>query len=128
MLVLDSGGFTALSARDVNTLSLLRRLRTRNWPPVVPSVVLVESLQGDGVRDAAAHRLLKSCVIQESVPVATARRAAQLRTSARRGSAVDAVVVAVAEPGGHVLTGDVGDIGDLGALAASARDVTVVAV
>lgn len=125
MLVLDSGGLTALSSRDVHALSLLRRLRARGWPPVVPSVVLVESLRGDGVRDAGAHRLLKSCVVREAIPLATARRAAQLRTSARRGSAVDAIVVAVAEPGGHVLTGDPGD---LVALAASARDVTVLAV
>lgn len=45
-----------------------------------------------------------------------------LRASAQRGSAVDALVVAMAEPGGSVLTGD---IGDLRALAAHADNVTV---
>ena len=40
----------------------------------------------------------------------------------RRGSAVDALVVAMAEPGGTVLTGDKADIG---ALAAHARQVMV---
>lgn len=44
------------------------------------------------------------------------------RTRAGTGSAVDALVVAVAEPGGIVITGDVDD---LGALAAHARGVLV---
>ncbi|MEP7113491.1 MAG: hypothetical protein ABI862_09520 [Ilumatobacteraceae bacterium] len=51
-----------------------------------------------------------------------ARRAAELRRRARRGSAVDAIVVALAEPGGNVLTGDKADIE---ALAAHAHDVSV---
>ena len=50
------------------------------------------------------------------------RRAAALRFAARRGSAVDAVVVASAEPDGVVLTSDVGD---LRALAAHSRGVIV---
>jgi predicted nucleic acid-binding protein len=42
---------------------------------------------------------------------ATARRAARLRTGARRGSAVDAIVIALAEEtGGAVLTQDVDDL------------------
>ena len=41
---------------------------------------------------------------------------------AGRGSAVDAVIVAMAEPGGAVLTGDINDIA---ALAAYARNVSV---
>jgi hypothetical protein len=36
-----------------------------------------------------------------------------LRYAAGRGSAVDAIVVAMAEPGGSVLTGDHGDIAAL---------------
>ena len=52
----------------------------------------------------------------------TARRAAELRRRARHGSAVDAVVVALAEPGGTVLTGDKADIK---AIAAHAHHVTV---
>lgn len=50
------------------------------------------------------------------------RRAAALRVSARRGSAIDALLVAMAEPGGTVPSGDVGD---LRALAAYATDVEV---
>ncbi len=51
-----------------------------------------------------------------------ARRAAELRTKSRRGSAVDALVVAIAEPGSTVLSSD-GE--DLGALAANAADVFI---
>jgi uncharacterized protein YaiI (UPF0178 family) len=43
----------------------------------------------------------------------TARRSARLRCLAARGSAVDAVVVANAEPGGVVITGDVKDLAAL---------------
>ena len=53
---------------------------------------------------------------------AAARRAAQLRSLARTGSAVDALVVALAEPGGTVLTGD---RADLEALAAHADRVAI---
>jgi hypothetical protein len=73
-------------------------------------MVLVECLQGHGSRDATANRLLHACDIVEAVPLALARRAARLRRLARRGSAVDALVVAMAEPGGTVLTSDAGDL------------------
>jgi len=92
------------------------------WPPIVPSVVLVETLTGRQRADALTKRFLKTCDIVEEVPQHVARRAAALRTSARRGSAVDAVAVAMAEPGGTVLSGDVGD---LRALASYADDVEV---
>jgi hypothetical protein len=92
------------------------------WPAVVPTPVLVECLTGDGGRDAGTNRLLKTCAVSEVVPQSMARRAASLRTQARRGSAVDALVVAFAEPGGTVLTGDHRDIT---ALAARAADVAV---
>jgi hypothetical protein len=92
------------------------------WPPIVPSVVLVECLQGHAGRDANANRFLKTCEIEEAIPESLARRAALLRRLARRGSAVDALVVASAEPGGTVLTSDPGD---LEALAAHADDVSI---
>ena len=71
----------------------------------MPVVVLVESLQGHSGRDATTNRFLKTCVIETIVTEQTARRAAELRRRARHGSAVDAIVVALAEPGGIVLTG-----------------------
>lgn len=93
------------------------------WPPVVPSVVLVECLSGRPQHDTVTNRFLKICTITEDLPEGLARRASVLRTTAQRGSAVDAVVVAMAEPGGSVLSGDVVD---LQALAAHADDVTIV--
>ena len=123
MLVLDSGGLSRLSARTKTALSLIRAFREQElWPPVVPSMVLVESLHGDPRRDANMHRFLKLCIVEPSVSVSTARRAAELRGRARTGSAVDALVVAIAEPGGTVLTGDQADIE---ALAAHASGVAV---
>lgn len=123
MLVLDSGGLSRLAVRGRATAALLLALRRRGlWPPVVPTVVLAESLTGSAQRDTNTNRLLKACDVQPSVPERIARRAARLRTLAGRGSAVDALVVAIAEPGGTVLTGDPVD---LRALAANAADVDV---
>jgi predicted nucleic acid-binding protein len=123
VLVLDSGAVTRLSERSPRALALIRALRDEGlWPPLVPSVVLVESLSGDGPRDAAANRFLRTCDVREAIPEALARRAASLRTKAKRGSAVDAVVAAVAEPGGTVLTGD---RADLHALAEHAQGVAI---
>jgi len=85
-------------------------------------MVLVESLYGDPRRDANTHRFLKMCIIESSISEPTARRAAELRRRAKAGSAVDALVVAIAEPGGTVLTGDKADIE---ALATHAIDVGV---
>lgn len=126
MLVLDSGGVTRLAERSKQTLALVVALREAGlWPPRVPSVVLVECLEGHAGRDAVENKFLKTCDIVPTISEALARRAALLRRLARRGSAVDALVVASAEPGGTVLTTDTED---LKALAAHSQDVEVVAV
>jgi predicted nucleic acid-binding protein len=123
MLVLDSGAVSRLSARTKGALSLITEFNSAGlWPPVVPTVVLVESLHGQAGRDANTNRFLKSCIIDATVSDSVARRAAELRRRARAGSAVDALVVALAEPGGTVLTGDKADIE---ALAAHADHVIV---
>ena len=97
-------------------------MRDGIWPPVVPSVVLAESLSGRQRTDAAVNRFLKTCTLREEIPEAVARRAGALRALAGRGSAVDALAVAMAEPGGTVLTGD---LRDFRALAQFADDVHV---
>jgi hypothetical protein len=123
MLVLDSSGVSRLSERSRVAAALIAALQTEGlWPPVVPSPVLIEALQGDPGKDALANRLLSTCDVVEDVPEQLARRAALLRTRARRGSAIDALVVAVAEPGGSVLTSDPGD---LYALADHAHEVMI---
>lgn len=114
MLVLDSGGLRRLADRSTRALALIRALRSADlWPPLLPTVVLIESLQGHPGRDVNVNRLMKTCVNDDTVPMTVARRAAEIRRRARRGSAVDALVVAIAEPGGAVLTGDVGDLQSL---------------
>ena len=112
-----------MSARTKTAMALIGSLVEQElWPPVVPTMVLIESLQGDSGRDANANRFLKTCIIEPEVGERVARRAAQLRRLARTGSAVDALVVALAEPGGTVLTGD---RADLEALAAHADQVAI---
>jgi hypothetical protein len=126
MLVLDSGAVTRLAERSARAAALIAALRAEGlWPPVVPSVVLVECLTGEGPRDAGHNRFLRTCDVADGVPVPLARRAAWLRARARTGSAVDALVTAVAEAGGTVLTGD---RADLRALARHASDVSIEAI
>ncbi len=123
MLVLDSSAVSRLAERSRSVVALILALRDEGlWPPLVPSVVLVECLQGHAGRDAAENKFLKTCDIVEEIGEQLARRAAFLRRHARRGSAVDALVVAVAEPGGTVLTSDPRD---LEALASHAQRVRI---
>ena len=126
MLVLDSGGVSCLAERSPKALALILALREEGlWPPRVPSVVLVECLEGHPGRDAPENRFLKTCDVTQTVPETLARRAALLRRRARRGSAVDALVVAYAEPAGTVVTSDPSD---LGALATHADYVDIIGV
>ena len=125
-LVLDSGAVSFLAGQTPRSAAVLRDLRQEGlWPPLVPTAVLVECLSGNPGTDAPVNRVLKSCTIRDDLPVSFARRAGCLRTWAQRGSAVDAIVVALAEPEGAVLTSD---LKDLGALAEYAAGVRVVAV
>ncbi len=123
LLVLDSGGVSRLARRRQDTAAVIVVLqRDGLWPPIVPSVVLAESLSGRQRTDALVNRLLKTCDVVEELSERIARRAGALRSLAGQGSAVDAVVVAMAEPGGAVLGSD---LKDLRALAAYSDEVAV---
>lgn len=123
MLVLDSGGVSFLAKRNQETVATIRALlRDGSWPPLVPSVVLTEVLTGRQHRDATVNQLLNTCDVRQELPTSLARRAGELRHLAGRGSAVEAVVVASAEPGGVVFSGDVKD---LSALASHANAVRI---
>lgn len=123
MLVLDSGGVSRFSRRRPDSAAMIAAFTAEGlWPPVVPSVVLAESITGRQRNDANTNRFLKTCYIIEDLPEHVARRAGALRALARQGSAVDAVVVAIAEPGGAVLTSDPKD---LNALASHANGVHI---
>ncbi len=123
MLVLDSGGVSRLARRRQDSAALIAVFKRDGlWPPAVPSAVLAESTSGRQRSDANIHRFLKTCDIIEELPERLARRAGALRALAGQGSAVDAIVVALAEPGGAVLTSD---LKDLRALADHANSVNV---
>jgi predicted nucleic acid-binding protein len=116
MLVLDSGALSRLSQRTRRAAALIAALRREElWPPVVPTVVVAESTTGAARNDANINRFLKNCDVDPVIAEAKARRAGQIRARARRGSVVDALVVALAEPGSTVLTGDREDLESLAA-------------
>jgi len=125
VLILDSGAVTILAHRDRAAAATTRRAQEGEpLAKVVPTVVLVECLSGRQRTDAEVNRFLKKCKVMDAPDEKLARRAGSLRARAGQGSAVDAVLIAMAEPGGAVLTHD---IEDLEALASHARDVTVFA-
>lgn len=112
--VLDSGGVSVLATDRALVDALIRR---GEWPPQVSAVVLTEALTGDPRRDHATNRILSMSLVRD-VDQTLSRRAAYLRTRAsqrRRISAVDAVVVALAESmdDPQVLTSDPGDVAAL---------------
>jgi predicted nucleic acid-binding protein len=124
-VVLDSHGLTSLA----NNRARLEELRRRGeWPAIAPSVILAEALTGDHRRDYLENRLLRACEIT-SVDELVARSAARLRAAARTRrtpSAVDAIVVAVAdEAGGAVVLSS--DPADLRALAQHASNRVTIA-
>jgi hypothetical protein len=126
MLVLDSGGITRMAERSRSAVAFIRAMRDQGlWPPFVSTAALVESLTGDPPKDANTNRFLKTCNLVERLPERMARRVAYLRTRARRGSAIDAIVMATAEPGGTVITSDPAD---LRAIATRADDVAIEAI
>lgn len=85
MLVLDSGGVSRLAERSRRTAALIVALRGEDLrPPLVPSVVLVECLQGHLGRDALTNSFLKTCDIVEEIPQPLARRAAPRCSDDRR--------------------------------------------
>jgi predicted nucleic acid-binding protein len=123
VLVVDSSRLSRLAERSRRAAALIAALRAESvWPPVVSTVVVAESVSGRPRTDAAVNPLLRTCDVEPILAEATARRAGHLRARARRGSAVDAIVVAIAEPGGTVLTSDAAD---LEALATHSNSVAI---
>ena len=72
-VILDSGAVTSLAGCAQEAVAVISGLRRRNiWPPVVPSVVLVECLSGRQSTDALTNRFLKTCEIDERLPESVA--------------------------------------------------------
>lgn len=123
-LILDSGAIDRFTRQHPEAPAQFAELKDSEfWPPLVPTVVLAECLTGRQQDDARTNRFIKTCELFEDLPEEIGRRAAELRTQAGRGSAVDAILVALAEPDGTVLTDDNEDIE---ALASHTRGVKVV--
>ena len=102
--MLDAGAVRRLADRSSRSVVLLAALRDRGlWPARVPSVAVAEALTGDAETDRPIEAFLRCCDVVDLVDGGLARRAAWLRTAANRGTVSDAVVVALAEPGGVVL-------------------------
>jgi len=125
VLILDSGGVSRLAERSQQAVALILALREAGlWPPKVPSVVLVECLEGHAGRDAAENRFSRRVTSRRSYPNLSrvARRycggvRAAVRRRCTRGG--------VRRAGGTVLTSDPHD---LQALAARAEGVAIVRI
>ncbi|WP_420623877.1 hypothetical protein [Candidatus Poriferisodalis sp.] len=123
VLILDSGAVTHLAQQREQSLADIEELkRQRLWPPIVPTIVLAECISGRQDTDALVYKFLKMCETQDALPRKIAQRAGDLRTRAKAGSVVDAVLVAMAEPGTTILTAD---LKDLDRLAIHAQQVTI---
>lgn len=123
VIVLDSGVVTAFAHADRLLRERIARLSRRSGEPfLVPAAVVIEATTATA-RDASLNRFLEGCEIVV-LGEALARRPAGLRFSSRRGSPVDASVVATVESrgGGVALTTD---LDDLRALAEHAHNVNV---
>ena len=127
MIVLDSGVVTAFATADRLLRERIVRLSRRSGEPfLVPATVIIEATTASPARDANVNRFLRACdIVVLDDPLA--RRAAALRFASRRGSPIDASVVATAEArgGGVVLTSD---LDDLRALAEHANGVEVLGI
>ena len=123
-LFLDSGAVDRLARGSLQSDANIKHLRDEGyWPPRLHTVVLAECVSGRQRDDAPVNRFIKTCDLVEELPTRFARRAGELRTKTKKGSVVDALLVAMAEHGGTVLTDDSEDIQ---ALASNANGATVV--
>ncbi|WP_428119645.1 hypothetical protein [Candidatus Poriferisodalis sp.] len=119
VLILDSGAVAHLAQQREQSLADIEELQGQGlWPPIV----LAECISGRQGTDALVYKLLKMCETQDALQREIAQRAGDLRTRAKAGSVVDAVLVAMAEPGTTILTAD---LKDLDLLAIHAQQVTI---
>lgn len=111
-----------LAERDAPTYKSLRAaLDAERILPAVPLPVLAEAWRG-GPRQANLARALKG-IDKLDCTERIARRAGELLAATDGSNAIDAIVVATAEPHRAVVV--TGDPGDLGALASHAEGVAI---
>lgn len=113
LLVLDSGGLTAVAMNEPDARAAIEYSARRGVPVVVPSVVIAESTRGDA-SDARINAVVSKATVV-AAGEGEARIAARLKTAAAMsgvGHTIDALVVATAAVagGGAILTSDRDDI------------------
>jgi predicted nucleic acid-binding protein len=128
LLVIDSGGLSALAERSEDAVAAVEMSLITAGVVVVPSVVIAESLRGDAA-DARTNQTLSGLEVAD-IGEPEAREAARLKRASRMTGVqhtIDALVVAVASlaGGGAILTSDVDDIA---ALATARPNVTIVPI
>ncbi len=103
-ILLDAGAVRRLADGSGRSVALLSTLRQRGlWPAQVPTVVVAEALSGELDADRHVEALLRCCAVVTEIDGSVARRAAWLLAAVNRGSTADALLVALAEPGGAIL-------------------------
>ena len=137
IVVLDTGGVSALAPAHAKSRARLRALRAGVDDLVVPAAVLAEGvLTGHPRRDFFVRRLLEHvAVVPVDEPIGLV--AGTLRQAAIRGgiyptpSGVDAIVVAVADELARrqdveIVTSDRHDIGMLASIAEHAKRISII--
>jgi predicted nucleic acid-binding protein len=123
-LVLDSGGLSAIAAKEEVARRILRRAIDSGAAIIVPTVAIAESTRG-GSPDAEINRFLKTVDLIALLDEPIARAAGVLRNVTRLRDVADAVVIATADAvhSSAVLTSDPSDLRRL----ASVRSRTKIA-
>jgi hypothetical protein len=122
-LVLDAGAFVAVERGDRAMAARLRAAERGGLDLRSSGAVVAQVWRDPTGRQTALARLLRAVDVR-SVDRRLGQEAGVLLARAGRGDAVDATVVAVAEAGDRIVTGDAGDVRAL--VAASGRAILVV--
>ena len=124
-LVLDAGALIAAERRDRETMAVLRTALDEGLTMRSHAMVVGQVWRDGSGRQAGLARLLGSVdVVALDEPIG--RSAGELCGAAGTDDPIDAALVAIAEPGDLILTGDAADIEVL--VSAAWMPVRVVAV
>jgi len=123
-VVLDSGAFLAIERDDRDVVAMIKAAHQMSWTLRSNGGVVAEIWRGGEGRQVKVARLLKAVQLI-AVDDELGRSAGLLLRDAKGSNAVDATVVALAEPGDQVLTSDPTDIERL--VAHWGRDINVIA-
>lgn len=121
--ILDAGAFVAVDRGERAMIARLRIAERSGLELRSNGAVVAQVWRDPSGRQAVRARLLRSVDVR-AVDRALGQQAGVLAGRAGRGDAVDATVVALANPGDRIATSDPGDIGAL--VKASARAILIV--